>query len=207
MNNSVKDLDKTSTKYKILETAIELFSRKGFSAVSVRDLTKEVGIKESALYNHFKSKDQILEWIYDLFRELHAKTRPTEEQLRMIVKHTTIQEFLTQGLSNFKQAAADPLHEKMWRILNIEQFRDQRAREIILKDVYYGTIRFLETALQGFMQEQKINQENAAVLAVEYQYPLFAMMTEFLLLRYDGKDTQELEEKMNQHLYYFLSKL
>ena len=53
-----------SNKEKILNTAIDLFSNKGFNAVSVRDITRGVEIKESSLYNHFKSKDEILETIF-----------------------------------------------------------------------------------------------------------------------------------------------
>ena len=34
-----------SNKEKILNTAIDLFSNKGFNAVSVRDITRGVGIK------------------------------------------------------------------------------------------------------------------------------------------------------------------
>ncbi|MEO2077365.1 MAG: TetR/AcrR family transcriptional regulator [Bacillus sp. (in: firmicutes)] len=207
MNHPVTDLDVNSTKYKILVASIELFSHKGFSAVSVRELTKVVGIKESALYNHFKSKDEILEWIYALFREHHSKTRPNLLTLEAISKSVTINQFLTQGIIHFKQAVEEPLHEKMWRILNIEQFRDQRAREIIMNDVYNGTIEFLEMAFQNFIKEGKLSQQNARILAIEYQYPLFTMMTEYLLLKYDNKDTGEVEYKMENHLNFFLASI
>jgi AcrR family transcriptional regulator len=204
MNHPITDLDVNSTKYKILEASIDLFSHKGFTAVSVRELTKVVGIKESALYNHFKSKDEILEWIYSLFRENQSKTRPNHDTLEAICNRVTIKPFLTQGIINFKQAAEEPLHEKMWRILNIEQFRDQRARDIIINDVYKGTVDFLEVAFQIFIDKGELKQQNAKILATEYQYPLFTMMMEYLLLRYDGIDTAEVEMKMENHLTFFL---
>ncbi|MGG3561818.1 helix-turn-helix domain-containing protein [Neobacillus rhizosphaerae] len=204
MNHPITDLDVNSTKYKILEASIDLFSHKGFTAVSVRELTKVVGIKESALYNHFKSKDEILEWIYSLFRENHSKTRPNQDALEAICNRVTIKPFLTQGIINFKQAVEEPLHEKMWRILNIEQFRDQRARDIIINDVYKGTVDFLEVAFQIFIDKGELKQQNAKILATEYQYPYFTMMMEYLLLRYDGIDTAEVEMKMENHLTFFL---
>ena len=92
----------------------------------------------------------------------------------------------------------------MWRILNIEQFRDQRARDIIINDVYKGTVDFLEVAFQIFIDKGELKQQNAKILATEYQYPLFTMMMEYLLLRYDGIVTAEVEMKMENHLTFFL---
>ena len=74
-----------------------------------------------------------------------------------LVKTTSIEALLYKGMENFKKSVEDSLHEKMWRILNIEQFKDQRARDIILK-LYHGTINFLEKAFETFMNEKKIKQ-------------------------------------------------
>ena len=51
----------SKTKEKILKHALKLFSSKGFKATTVRDIAGSIGIKQSALYNHFKNKNQILE--------------------------------------------------------------------------------------------------------------------------------------------------
>ncbi|KAA9028549.1 TetR/AcrR family transcriptional regulator [Niallia endozanthoxylica] len=195
------------TKKKILEASIDLFSRKGYSAVSVRELTKAVGIKESSLYNHFRSKEEILESIYQMFKAERDLALPSKGKLSFIAKNTSIETFLLQGMESFKRSVEDELHEKMWRILNIEQFRDQRARDIILNQVYKGTIDFLEHAFQAFMDENKMKQSNARLLAIQYQYPIFTMMTEYLLLKYDDKDTADVENKMQGHLQFFLHNL
>lgn len=193
------------TKRRILETAIDLFSQNGYSAVSVRELTKHVGIKESAMYNHFKTKDEILESIYEIFtNKSESNGLPAPEKLEMILADTELETFLKQGFDQFKQTIANPLLTKIWRILNIEQYRDPRAREIVLKYIYKDTIDFL-TAAFGYLQKQgKIKSGFAPdILAVEYQYPLFAVMTEYLLLKFDGKDTSDLEQKVQGHIQYF----
>ena len=51
----------SKTKDKILKAALKLFSSKGYKATTVRDISGAIGIKQSALYNHFKNKDEILE--------------------------------------------------------------------------------------------------------------------------------------------------
>ena len=50
-----------NTKEKILNSSLNLFSTKGYNAVSVRDIASDVGIKASSLYNHFENKQNILD--------------------------------------------------------------------------------------------------------------------------------------------------
>ncbi len=47
-------------KTEIINTASKLFKEKGYSAVTMRDLAKEMGIKAASLYNHITSKQEIL---------------------------------------------------------------------------------------------------------------------------------------------------
>ncbi|RSK43346.1 TetR/AcrR family transcriptional regulator [Hymenobacter perfusus] len=54
---------KSNKRQLILEEAAKLFRQKGFSGTSMRDLAGEVGIEAASMYNHIKSKDEILELI------------------------------------------------------------------------------------------------------------------------------------------------
>lgn len=55
---------KTETrKDEIIKTAAKLFKEKGYSAVTMRDLASEMGIKAASLYNHINSKQEILKEI------------------------------------------------------------------------------------------------------------------------------------------------
>ncbi len=47
-------------KGEIIETAAKLFKEKGYSAVTMRDIAKDMGIKAASLYNHISSKQEIL---------------------------------------------------------------------------------------------------------------------------------------------------
>ena len=60
-----------STKDKIRHEALKLFSTQGYDAVSVRDIARAVGVKESSLYNHFKNKQDIFD---DILREYAQRT-------------------------------------------------------------------------------------------------------------------------------------
>ncbi|QHI36811.1 HTH-type transcriptional repressor KstR2 [Kordia antarctica] len=47
-------------KEEIVRTAEMLFKKKGYSAVTMRDIAQVMGIKAASLYNHIQSKQQIL---------------------------------------------------------------------------------------------------------------------------------------------------
>jgi TetR/AcrR family transcriptional regulator, cholesterol catabolism regulator len=48
------------TKVRILDTAITIFGERGLEACTMRDLGSEVGIKAPAIYNHYRSKEDVL---------------------------------------------------------------------------------------------------------------------------------------------------
>jgi TetR/AcrR family transcriptional regulator, cholesterol catabolism regulator len=54
---------KASKKELILRKAAAMFREKGFAATSMRDLAESVGIEAASLYNHIRSKNEILEAI------------------------------------------------------------------------------------------------------------------------------------------------
>jgi AcrR family transcriptional regulator len=52
-------MDINDTRSRVLHTAITLFSQKGYSTVSLRQIASAVGISAPALYNHFSSKEAL----------------------------------------------------------------------------------------------------------------------------------------------------
>lgn len=54
---------KASKKGLILQKAASMFRQRGFAASSMRDLAETVGIEAASLYNHIRSKNEILEAI------------------------------------------------------------------------------------------------------------------------------------------------
>ena len=49
-------MNPTPRKLEIITIASALFKDKGFSAVTMRDIAKAMGIKAASLYNHIKNK-------------------------------------------------------------------------------------------------------------------------------------------------------
>lgn len=83
------------TRQAILETATRLFMQKGFGQTSTRDIAKEIGITQPALYHHFSDKEVLfLSVMTEFSRKVHQDINKVlrkhqldpEEQLFEIVK-------------------------------------------------------------------------------------------------------------------------
>lgn len=48
-----------NTRERILDASLELFAAQGYAATSLRQIAQAVGIKESAIYAHFESKEAV----------------------------------------------------------------------------------------------------------------------------------------------------
>jgi Transcriptional regulator len=56
-----------NTEDKILNASIILFSQKGYSAVTTKEIAKEAGVSEMTLFRHFESKHNLFEKAFDKF--------------------------------------------------------------------------------------------------------------------------------------------
>ncbi|MBR2560555.1 MAG: TetR/AcrR family transcriptional regulator [Eubacterium sp.] len=57
------------TKDKLFKTALKLFSKYGYSSVTIEDITNTAGLSKGSFYVHFKSKDAIL---LDVFHQIDS---------------------------------------------------------------------------------------------------------------------------------------
>ena len=70
-------MEEKNTREIILQEALNLFSRKGYAAVSMRDIATVVGIRASSIYHHFNGKQE-------LFEALIQKATDVKEALQAV---------------------------------------------------------------------------------------------------------------------------
>lgn len=110
------------TRAKILDSAVKLFSTRGFAAASVDDICGEAGISKGAFYHHFESKQALFlalldGWLQAIDSAIEAskdKTAP-ETFMQMTEAFPYLFETAGQGLPMFiefwLQASRD---KKIW---------------------------------------------------------------------------------------------
>jgi len=76
----------------LLDAAVRVFARKGFHASRVGDIAEEAGVAHGLLYHYFKSKDQVLEAVFQenwsllvaRIESVEKTDEPAADQLRHI---------------------------------------------------------------------------------------------------------------------------
>ena len=203
MVNAIKE---KTTKEKIFEAAIDLFAKKGFDATPMREIAEAVGIKKASLYSHYKSKNEIMDSIFKYFKKELMKMRPPEAQNLEKIDKITPEVFRQRAnltLSIFK----NPIMEKIFRIISSEQFRDKRARIIILECLIHEPYSFSKKVLEIMINKGTIAKIDPDIKAMEFQYSIYTLFMEYLLLRSNNSDTSGIEELIEKHLNYFINSL
>lgn len=70
----------TERQKEILDTALDLISQKGIQGLTIKNLSKKIGISEPAIYRHYENKIEILLKILDLFKESSGSIFESELQ-------------------------------------------------------------------------------------------------------------------------------
>lgn len=125
---------KTTKRQKdIIDASIELIAEKGIQELTIKNLSKKIGIVESAIYRHFKSKMDILLSILSLFRD--SKEAMNQELSELSAGAS---EKLKQMLQKrFTFFAANPAIAAV--IFSEELFRnDRRLSDFVYKIMQYN---------------------------------------------------------------------
>ena len=115
----------------ILEEAAKLFKLKGFGGTSMRDLAGEVGMEAASMYNHIKSKDEILEHL--CFHVSNTYIAQLAEVERMPGTNGEMLKALLRRHINLmlEDGAAVSVANNDWKYLTdskLQQFKDARKQ-------------------------------------------------------------------------------
>ncbi len=124
-------MDKIPTKDRILDSALELFSEKGYDGVGVDLIAERAGIKGPSLYKHFKGKEDILDALIEKAENYYqtnfgSVSSPGETPASM-------EELIALSLKRIEFTLNDPMIRKVRRMLTMEQFRSSRIAALTTK--------------------------------------------------------------------------
>jgi AcrR family transcriptional regulator len=111
-----------STKERILDAALDLFTEKGFDGTSLREIAERLGVTKAALYYHFASKDDILMALHMRIHEFgrDALTQMANQPVTLQLWGELLDQVVGQLLAQRKiflmhernQAALEKLHRE-----------------------------------------------------------------------------------------------
>jgi len=192
-------IKKTGTKQKILKVSTALFSELGYKGTSIRKIAKEVGIRESAIYNHYKSKEEIfLEVAKGIFSSPFSKNEPDIKESAMKGKA-----FLQNFTMQYKLLTFDKSNENMFRLLMIELFANRELREQFMSEFHDKNIKMLSEAFFIMMQNNLIRSQDPMMISYEFLSTLFYMRLQITLMRFDKDSTTAISTQFEKHVEFF----
>jgi AcrR family transcriptional regulator len=163
-----KNADGQRTRQAILDAAFDLFADKGYFGTSLRDVARVVGIRESAIYNYFASKDALFEAL--IAAEQHTKL----ERLASIAGsagtsgRALLEQIATASLESFLA----PRQQKLFRILMSDGIRLAKLGRINLFDRLGGGRELLQDLMRRLMREGLLRTTDPHALVMAFVGPL-----------------------------------
>ena len=190
---------RSGTKDKILKVSTTLFSKLGYKGTSVRRIAKEVGIRESAIYNHYKNKEDIFfEVAKGIFSSPFTISSQEIQELALRGKP-----FLQKFTMQYKMLTFDKKNENMFRLLMIELMQNQNLREQFMSEFHDKNIKLLSEGFFIMMQNSLIRSSDPMMISYEYLSTLFYIRLQVTLMRFDSLSTNSLSTQFEKHVDFF----
>ncbi len=162
------------TKERILTAALEMFSRNGYDGTNIRELTESLGLVKSSMYRHFGSKEEIWNSLLDEMSAYYEERFGSPARLPPIPDSTEELAATTLRMADF--TIRDERVVMTRKLLTIEQFRDDRARELATKHFLTGLGEMFAYIFAGMMDKGLLRRDDPAMLAFAYTAPISALI-------------------------------
>ncbi len=194
------------TAERIFDAAIDLFAQRGYDNVSIRDIAAEVGIKESSIYKHYTSKEQILQKIikYPLAKIYTIAQRDdTTEQL---IAKMGLEGFISETGAVFASWMTDPNTEKILRIFYIEVYHNDEIMQSYTDLISAGET-FWALVFSIMIKQGLIKPQDPQVLSSEFLAFFWNTFTNYFLIQYGRTSCSYIQlylDSINRHVAHFM---
>ncbi len=187
-----------TTRDKILNETLTLFSENGFDGTSVEQIAEKVGIKAPSLYNHFKGKEDILNALIDTAEARYEESFGSEQHIGKLPESK--EEFIGVTMGRILFTMRDPMIKKIRKFLVQEQFRSDRLAAITTRHQLEGVQKMYTRIIAGMMEKGLFVKDAPALLADE----LTAQVV-LLIAKADRQPQAEREitESIERHIRHF----
>ncbi len=162
------------TKERILSAALDMFSQNGYAGTNIRELTASLGLVKSSMYKHFGSKEEIWNTLLDEMIAYYDERFGSPEHLPQAPD--SLEGLVTMTMRMVDFTIHDENVIKTRKLLTIEQFRDERARDLATKHFLTGLRDMFTPVFRDMMDRGLLRQDDPAMLSFAYTAPISALI-------------------------------
>ena len=187
------------TKERILYSALDLFSEKGYDGVGVDLIAENAGLKGPSLYRHYKGKEDIFSSLIDMVESHYTKgfgLKNTE-----VGFPESMDDLIENAMGRIQFTMHDDVIRKTRRILAMEQFRSERMAEMTTRYHLENLQELYAIIFADMMKKGILKQDDPEYLALEFVSPVT-----LLIHIYDRQPEREAEvlEKIRKHFEHLV---
>jgi AcrR family transcriptional regulator len=162
------------TKDRILAAALDMFSQNGYAGTNIRELTASLGLVKSSMYKHFESKEEIWNSLLDQMISYYEEHFGSPENIPPVPD--SLEDFVAMTMHMVDFTIHDENVIKTRKLLTIEQFRDDRARDLATKHFLTGLRDMFTPIFAGMMGKGLLRNDDPEMLAFSYTAPISALI-------------------------------
>ena len=162
------------TKERILDEALRQFSQKGYDGTNIRELTASLGLVKSSMYKHYKSKEEIWNSLLDRMIAYYNERFGSAENLPPVPD--TLDELTAMTMRMVDITVHDERIVMTRKLLSIEQYRDERARQLATKHFLTGLTEMFTYIFDGMMKKGLLRNDDPKMLAFAYTAPISSLI-------------------------------
>ena len=163
-----QNADGQRTRQAILDAALHVFAEKGYFGSSLRDIATAVGVRESALYNYFPSKEALFEAL--IFAEEQSKAERLSAAMADPI--TDVRLTLTRLAMLTLEHFVTPHQQQLFRILISDGIRLARDGRINLFERMSSGQVHLRQLMRRLVRDGWLRDADPQLLAMEFMGPL-----------------------------------
>ena len=190
------------TRQQILDAALRLFSERGFSRTTVRDIARAANITDAAIYYHFESKQELLEALVEERGFLTSLQNLERVEAQMPLDEMVL--WMAASAVNLMDANRDFL-----RLITIEGLGGDDAALAQYSRLLNLWEDALTTVLKRYEDQGQLGGDNADDLARHIIYTILMAFQDSLLGRhgFSGPTPEQRQDALRGFLGPSLSRL
>lgn len=189
-----------TTKSRILDEALVVFAENGYRGTNLRDLATRLGLSKSALYKHYKSKEDIWNSLIDKMEAYYSQHFGSESNLPTQPKSCQELFSLTMGMLRF--TVNDPKIILTRKLLLTEQFHDERVKNLATKHFLEGTQEIFARIFERMMSDGILKKDNPEILSFIYTAPVTSLVH---LCDREPENREQIFKKIEDFVKHFIS--
>ncbi|WP_101696381.1 TetR/AcrR family transcriptional regulator [Clostridium minihomine] len=193
------------TKEVILTVALKLFSKRGYDGVGIRDISKEIGIRESALYKHYSGKqdifNSILKDIERRYQEEVSTFIPSGNMANILSEESDVREELFRiSVTMFQFYLKTEYGSQLRRMLTMEQYRTSETSKFFRELIIDKGLDYIAGVFTNLINDGVYVDADPMVMALQFYSPLY-----LLLSKYDNQPEkyEEASSFLERHITMF----